>query len=134
MTEMSLSMRLRRAGILLGVFAVLLVLAACQSKSVPDAEAPVVKFTQPLTGDTVVSGVYELKAFATDNVRVVDVVFWTEGEMLGFIEYQPSDTYEVGVDTRSDTSGTGQAYTLLVEADDAAHNMGWDSVTVYIHR
>lgn len=51
--------------------------------------------------------------------------------MLGFVMHEGSDTYQLGVDTRSDT---GQVYKLVVEADDAARNMGWDSVTVYIHR
>lgn len=51
--------------------------------------------------------------------------------MLGFIRHQDSDTYQLGVDTRSDT---GHVYKLYAEADDEARNMGWDSVTVYIHR
>lgn len=129
---MNLGMKLRHAGILFGAFAALLGFAGCKSSSAtPDTENPAVKFVQPLSGDTLVSGVYIIKAFATDNVRVKEVIFWTRGEMLGLVRYQPSDTYQLGVDPRSDT---GHVYELYAEADDAAHNMGWDSVSVYINR
>jgi hypothetical protein len=128
---MSWTQKLNQMSALFGAFAAVLVLAGCQSTPVSDTEKPVVKFTQPLDGDTVVSGVYELKAFATDNVRVKDVVFWTNGEMVGFVMNEDSDTYQLGVDTRSDT---GHVYKLIVEADDAERNLAWDSVTVYIHR
>jgi vacuolar-type H+-ATPase subunit F/Vma7 len=128
---MKMTSKLMRALILPGAVTALFLLAGCHSTPVSDTEKPVVKFIQPLDGDSFSAGVYVMKAFATDNVRVTEVVFWTEGEMLGLIQHVDSDTYQLGVDTRSDT---GHVYKLYVEADDEARNMGWDSVTVHIRR
>jgi len=126
-----MKLTLKLASILFGALASLLVLAGCQSTPAPDTEKPVVKFIQPQDGDTFDPGVYVMSAHATDNVRVKLVVFWTEGEMLGFIMHEDSDTYRLGIDARPDT---GQTYKLIVEADDDVRNLGWDSVTVHIRR
>jgi hypothetical protein len=128
---MSLTLKLKRGGLLLGAVTALLVLAGCESKPASDTEKPVVKFIQPMDGDTFDSGVYLMKAFATDNRSVDLVAFWTKGEMLGLIEHEDSDTYRLGIDARSDT---GHVYELFVEADDEANNRAWDSVTVHIRR
>ena len=106
----------------------LALLASCHMTWPTENVPPSVKFIQPQNGDTLQPGIYEMSAYATDNQQVDIVVFWVGTEMLGMLEYNPSDTYRLTVDAPDGS------YQLRVEADDHSHNRAFDYVTVHFHR
>lgn len=87
-----------------------------------DSSAPSVNLTAPSNG-SVVSGVVDLLASASDNVGVVKTEFYAGGSLIGVDLTAP---YALSWNSADVANGS---YALLVRAYDAAGNMGSDDDT-----
>ncbi len=91
-----------------------------------DSIAPEVSITSPVDGD-LVSGDVAINISASDNIGVVKIVIYIDGEESITDDTSP---WEYTWSTDSYTGGT--IHTILVKAYDAANNFGQVSVTVTI--
>jgi hypothetical protein len=91
-----------------------------------DTLSPTVAITAP-ANDTMVNGAVAVDINATDNVGVMRVELYVDGELVGADSTQP---YAFSWDSAS--TGAGAQVTLSATATDAAGNTGTTSVTVTI--
>ncbi|MCW2748475.1 MAG: hypothetical protein JWP10_1617, partial [Nocardioidaceae bacterium] len=84
----------------------------------PDKTAPTVSITSPTSGSTV-SGVVSATAFATDNVGVVKVTFYSGTKVLGQGVQGADSLWTGSFDSRGFRNGS---YPITAKAVDAAGN------------
>ena len=91
-----------------------------------DTTPPTVSLTEP-TNSATVSGTVNLKATATDNVKVAGVQFKVDGKPVGTEDTK--SPYSVSWNTNTATNGS---HTLTAVARDAAGNTSTSNVTVTV--
>ncbi len=92
----------------------------------PDTELPIVNITSPATGN--VSGAINITATASDNIAVIGVQFFLNGNNLG--QEDLTVPYSISWNTVSVANGP---YTITARARDAAGNIGASDVIVNVN-
>lgn len=100
-----------------------------------DKEAPWVLITRPAPSVTTVSGVYMIHARIDDNVGVVKIELWIDGDNVDIVTLSPpikkSSLYKREWDTQAYPNGD---YKITVNAQDAAGNSEFDNRWVRVVR
>jgi hypothetical protein len=109
------------------VLLLLLGILACEGT--PDTVSPTVRLVHPLDGDTLEPGEHTLVAVASDDRGVHHLIFWCEGQMLGFFYDPAAETLRCGWDCRA---YAGRPVQLQVEALDRELNEAFDQTRVYV--